>query len=322
MFRFNIIVLFIIVNIFLITSFSYAFGIVNIKVNVIDESGSPIDNVKLSVRFSPGEKSSTIFTDEKGYCSLTSSSSDGVVIGTASKEGFYSSTFQNDFYVTKFGMWQPWGKKFTVVMRQVINPVPMYVRNTFFDFPGIDKKIGFDLQKSDWVIPYGQGTNSDFIFKVERTYDNRENFDAKMLLTFSNPLDGIQVIKDDGGGDFNVGSWFRLPRTAPETNYQPVLQKKFSRGTYGRHSDNKDDNNYIFRVRSEVDKNGKLIRAMYGKIRGEIQFAPLGSTKGKEGYGAVGMHYYLNSDYTRNLEFDPKRNLSIINSRSENVTQP
>ncbi|WP_157471896.1 hypothetical protein [Desulfuromonas sp. DDH964] len=194
---------------------------------------------------------------------------------------------------------------------------------TFFDFPALDKEIGFDLEKADWVIPYGLGTQADFVFKVERRYDNADNFDATMTLTFANPFDGIQVVKDDGGGDFNAGSSFRMPRMAPESGYQPTIQKRLSRGSYGRHSDKSDDNNFIFRVRSEVDRDGKFKRAMYGKIRGDLKFdAFLSPIAGKEGFGSIGMHYYLNPDYTMNLEFDPKRNLFITTSPSENVLAP
>ncbi len=224
------------------------------------------------------------------------------------------------FYRTRFGMWQPWGKELTVIMRPIVNPVPMYVRHNFFKFPPIVEEVGFDLEKSDWVIPHGQGTQADFVFKVERFWNDAANYNATMTLTFSNPLDGIRVFKDDGGGDFNAGSWFRLPRMAPDGGYQAKLEIRKSAGSYGYSpgyfSNEIDDKNYIFRVRSEVDENGKLKQAMYGKIRGRIKFSP--------GPVEVGMHYYLNPDYTRNLEYDPERNLfTILRSFGEwNVTHP
>ncbi|AMV73073.1 hypothetical protein JCM30471_14880 [Desulfuromonas carbonis] len=200
-------------------------------------------------------------------------------------------------------------------MRPIVNPVPMYVRNHSFKVPVKGEEVGFDLEKADWVIPYGQGTTADFVFKFVQRFDNMNNYDATMILTFSNPFDGIQVVKDDGGGDFNIGSWYRLQRTAPETGYLPRIEKRISRGSYGRYSDIEDDNNYIFRIRSEVGENGKLKQAMYGKIRGELRhFVGDG--------GGIKIHYYLNPDYTRNLEFDPKRNLFRSLPQNENVRQP
>jgi len=55
---------------------------------------------------------------------------------------------------------------------------------------------------------------------------------------------------------------------------------------------------------------------MYGKIKGKIEFEPRRSKTAK-----IYLYYYLNPDYTRNLEFDPKRNLSIV-SGDERVEQP
>lgn len=305
----------------------HALGMAKLTLKVIDEEGQPLEGAKVVLHFQGGDLDKDATRGETNYQGIYSASgysSDGVTGGGVYKDDYYKSVFAHDFYVTKLGMWQPWGKELTVVMRPIVNPVPMYVRNRYFDFPWIGKEIGFDLEKADWVIPYGLGTHADFIFKMERRYDNSDNFDATMTLTFSNPFDGIQIVKDDGGGDFNIGSWFRLPRMASESGYQSKLEQRRSRGSYGRYDDKgkADDNNFIFRVRSEVDENGKLKRAMYGKIRGDIQFAPVGSTKGEEGFGGVGMHYYLNPDYTTNLEFDPKRNLFIKLSGSENVTQP
>ena len=311
-------ILFIVQIIFFILATSstvLAFGMVKIDVKVIDEAGTPLDDVKLSVRFSGGEMPVNKNVDDHGNCSITSSSNDGVVVGTAMKEDYYNSTFNHDFYVTKFGFWQPWGKELTVVMRPIVNPVPMYVRNHSFKIPVKGKEVGFDLEKADWVIPYGQGTTADFIFQVEQRFENMDNYDATMTMTFSNPFDGIQVVKDDGGGDFNSGSQYRLPRTAPESGYLPKMERRIAWGSMGRQSNMEDDNNYIFRVRSEVDENGNLKQAMYGKIRGELRYF-VGDG------GGIKLHYYLNPDYTRNLEFDPKRNLFIILSGSENVRQP
>ena len=59
------------------------------------------------------------------------------------------------------------------------------------------------------------------------------------------------------------------------------------------------------RVRSEV-KSGKLVKAMYGKILEDIALA---HPSKKGGYPLIQFKYFLNPDYTTNLEFDPKHNL-------------
>jgi len=278
------------------------------NIKVIDEYGGPVGSAKVRIAFISGRhKNESLVgeTDENGSFSAAGKS-DGHVGVSVRKEGYYSSGSWTDFFYTKWGRWQPWPKEITVVMRPIVNPVPMYRRNTYFTIPEVGKPIGFDLEKSDWVAPYGQGVHSDFIFQIERDVRSYVDFDVHMTLTFSNPDDGIQLVKDDGGGIFNTGSQFRLPRMAPLDGYQSRLEKSQSR-------DN-DSSNYIFRVRSEVDENGKLVRAMYGKIRGEIVPEPRRTETAK-----VYMHYYLNPDYTRNLEWDPKRNLSPHLTREEKV---
>lgn len=278
-----------------------ALGLAKIKVIVIDESGSPIDGAHLNIRFSSGSGTIKGYTDEQGVFETKAMSNDGVILGDITKNGYYESGIAHSFYVTRFGIWQPFGKELIVVMRPIINPVPMYAIDKAMKFPAFGSEVGFDLMKADWVIPHGQGTHPDFIFKVERRYDNTDNYDVVMNLTFSNPFDGIQVVLDDGGGDFNVGSNFRLPRMAPEAGYQPKLQRRLTGGSYGSYQDGfNDSKNFIFRVRSEVDEDGKLKRAMYGKISGDLNVYTS---------GAISMDYYLNPDYTRNLEFDYKRNL-------------
>lgn len=304
---------------------AHASGMAKLVIKVIDEEGQPLEGAKVVLHFQGGEldKDATRGeTNDKGIYSSSGFSSDGVTGGGVYNDGYYKSVFAHDFYVTKFGMWQPWGKELTVVMRPIDNPVPMYVRDNWFDIPEAGKEIGFDLMKADWVIPYGQGTTADFVFKVDRRYENIDNYDATLTLTFSNPFDGILNIKDDGGGDFNVGSAFRLPRIAPPTGYEAKFTTRRSTSDPRTYSTNPDDNNYIFRVRSEVDEEGKLKRAMYGKIRGRIKVGPQGHKGGLNVGGVVGMNYYLNPDYTTNLEFDPKRNLFISLPNDENVRQP
>jgi hypothetical protein len=228
-----------------------------------------------------------------------------MVGGGAKKEGYYSSSFHHAYhpFSKKFGRWEPWDKHITVVLRPIGNPVPMYVRNRFFEIPKNGEEIGFDLMKADWVIPYGQGVVADWIVRIDRRYVSMSDFDAMLTVTFSNKSDGIQLVKEERGY-FGEGSWFQLPRLAPETGYKSKLVKKISLTDPRFFPGESDDNNYIFRVRTKLDEEGKIVEAMYGKILGDMNFAALAGEN-----GGIRMHYYLNPDGTRNLEFDPERNL-------------
>lgn len=64
-----------------------------------------------------------------------------------------------------------------------------------------------------------------------------------------------------------------------------------------------EENNYIFRVRSQESRE-RTCRAMYGKIIGDFDFSP-----GDGKTATIRFAYYLNPDYSMNLEFDRNRNL-------------
>ncbi len=77
------------------------------------------------------------------------------------------------------------------------------------------------------------------------------------------------------------------------------------------------DQNYLFRVRSVVDEQGKLKEAKYGKLHDDFDFGYAESNK-----VLLAFTYYLNPDGTRNLEFDPTRNLFKELSPMEEVHDP
>ena len=74
--------------------------------------------------------------------------------------------------------------------------------------------------------------------------------------------------------------------------------------------------NYIFRVRSE-SIGDKPLMAMHGKIYGDIEFDPKGKAT-----ASILFDYYLNPDYTNNLEYDPKQNLFKNIQSYEGLTNP
>jgi hypothetical protein len=274
---------------------------------VIDEDAQLIDDAQVEMCFFGGCRGNDIYrerTGSDGVFSKASSSSDGRVGGTVKKDGYYESSFHYAFspFRKKFGRWQPWDKQITVVLRPIVNPVPMYVRDRWISIPVHNMEVGYDLIKSDWVAPFGQGMAVDLIVKSNINISEKES-DSTLTITFSSKHDGIQNIKSSRG-IFDSGSRFKLPRLAPETGYLPkYVVRRYSGPKWGVISRD-DSNNFIFRVRSVVDKEGKVVNALYGKIRGDFGFAPLEGVAGD-----FQMHYYLNPDGTRNLEYDPKRNL-------------
>lgn len=296
-----------------------------VTLSVIGEDGLPIEGANVGVSFERNTVNGTQVVTKRGSTDAegeftASEDGNGFISCGVHKQNYYDSYHHVNFFKQSSGRFEPWNPVIPILLRKIENPVQMYVRNTLesrLELPVANKNVGFDLVKFDWVIPYGQGTNSDFIFHLKRPpFISRDNYDATLTITFNNKYDGIQPHIEK----HKDGSQYKLPRYAPETGYQDKLVLQESFGAKGPITQNfkfrADDLNYIFRVRSS-EKDGKIERAMYGKMLGYISFSAMESKTAK-----IFMKYYLNPDYTRNLEFDPKRNLFGNLPDLERVTEP
>lgn len=300
-----IVLMIVVCCVFLPRSSVYAVGMAKVTIKVVDEEQKPVPDAEIQLCFVGGCLKKDIVhgaTDSDGIYIVSGFSIDGVVGGTALKDGYYYTTFNHDFITTTLGMYQPWNKEIKVVLRPMIKPVPMYVRDKWVTIPVVAHEIGFDLQKFDWVAPHGLGTVADLIFMLDSRYKSFDDRSSTLTITFSNKFDGIQPFELDMGGDFGVGSGFRTPRYAPENGYQNKFVTKYSskslpvyRTTYPY---------FFFRVRSEVDNNGNFKRAIYGKLQGDLE-----AVSSKNGLARIHFCYWLNPDYTTNMEFDIDRNL-------------
>ena len=202
------------------------------------------------------------------------------------------------------------------ILRLVGNPVPMYAKKVRIEIPVLDEPVGYDLMVGDWIAPHGKGHKADFVFTMKSRVSGWKDFETHLVLTFTNAMDGIQQIMETGPS----GSAFELPRTAAESAYQVIWTNSIGyvpdKGLF--QTQPKDPEGYFFRVRSIVDDQGELPRALYGKIKGPIQFDGRDSKTGH-----IAFTYYLNpTPNDRNLEFDPKRNLFKNLKSTEQVTDP
>jgi hypothetical protein len=277
---------------------------------VVDEEGKPLSGINIGVGFERnitwGTKSSGQqgVTDADGRLTFSGESNGHITYG-GRMDGYYPSYYDYDFKeLGEFG-WKPWNPELKIVMRKIENPVPMYARDVKkskkkIELPILGQEVGFDLEAYDWVPPYGSGKNIDFIFEAKKSVIDKKNYDVSVKLSFSNKWDGIIKIKDE----FNNGSEFKLPRIAPETGYFEIINFEEYRRS-GQNIDRNFDpeNSYIFKVRSKYIE-GKFVEAKYGKIHGPIIIDPAWSETVR-----IYFRYFFNPDGSRNLEFDPSRNL-------------
>jgi hypothetical protein len=275
-----------------------------VTVRVVDENQQPVENAKISLGFGDTSVEGTtdtngLFTGE-GRCGIAGMGS------TIKKNGYYLGSApiprfsEHDEILNR---WKPWNDTYTAILRPIIKPVALYSKIEWIEIPVIGSPCGYDLEKGDWVSPYGAGMIPDLIFHLQRLYISRDDFDVKVEVTFSQPLDGIQEIQWPEIGHNSIFKW---PREAPENGYNPTLTSSLMSDSHGYHATASEKQGYFFRVRA-VEQGNKIISANYGKIKGGIELAPSNSKTCL----AKLTYYYNPASLERNLEWDTKRNLFV-----------
>lgn len=294
---------------------------VDVKVKVLDQDGMSVSGVTVDSQSMAHLRKQNVgealyskkITDDDGMTSVASikkSMSERIYI---SKEGYYRSRSVTLVPVEKN---YPPQKPIELTLKEIKNPIAMYAKNfteggagrlSIPDYDG--QKYGYDLIIGDWVKPHGKGKVSDIIFrflgeKSSKPYGARESYDEKILISFSNPEDGILEYRGLSEAGWRYGSDFVSSYEAPLKGYQANWEQRTWGGKDKFHKSTRDiDRNFYFRVRTKVDSKGNIISAHYGKIYGDF----------------MSFIYYVNpTSKDRNVEFDPKKNLF----KNENVTRP
>jgi hypothetical protein len=281
---------------------------------VVDETGKPVAGATATVDYLE-DSQFTGLTDTNGIFIASHRDKTFALAFDVKKDGYYPfwQRYEMGFdYQYKEAKWNPTE---TIVLEKIGKPIPMYARNSQIEIPEINKPIGFDLVEYDWVSPYGKGKQADFIFQAERRWVSRNDFDCTIKLTFSNKGDG-QIVAP--ASPFQGSSGPRMPVTAPLDGYMPEIQNRLSNTPANGWKDDSKDQNHFFRIRTMLDENGNVRSALYGKFYGNFSLDPINSKT-----TWILFTYYLNpTPNDRNLEFDPKHNLSTNLKLLEGVEAP
>lgn len=285
---------------------------------VVDQNGEPVSNAIIDGGFAdyrtPSIEQGTPFsaqTDTNG-CAVLNGKTSGEFTYRVRKEGYYNTGGEYKEWMKlwrppasniKDGRWQPWNPTIEVKLKEIKNPIPMFVKSVRTDIPVEDKPIGFDLKIGDWVAPYGEGQKSDLKILLERGARSENNFECSLQVTFSNEGDGLQEYV---ASPVTMGS-LKLPYSAPQTGYISSWKREvYSKPDGSRKNlETRKDQNYVFRVQTVLDENNEVRSAIYGKISGDINFYGYIAAKVK-----LVFTYYLNpTSNDQNIEFDPDKNL-------------
>jgi hypothetical protein len=299
-------------------STSCANNSVTVNLKVIDsKTGQPVEGAKVDMGFliSRGSNSFDGYTDGEGRVTATNTALYGVSM-VIRKHGYYKSTRR-----TARG-----DQDLTLLLRPIQNPQPMYARAITLDLPAKGKKIGFDFEKGDWVIPHGKGLKAHIYFNLDGEGKDAFNYDERLLVNFPQETDGLiklseksQVFESDFKFQYLASEKGYINQMEyVENSYQvkqglrmmPVTETTFETAILG----------YEIRVNTEVDNEGNVIAANYGKILDEFNVSVFPKEKG--GNFIKFTYYYNPIKNERSLEFDKQRNLFKGLTRQEQPKQP
>jgi len=250
---------------------------------------------------------------------LRGQSSAGYALLGAEKKGYYPSSGK-----VVFGRSAKESGSVVLVLRPIGGPVPMYAKRVDTNIPVEDEAVGFDLTAGDWVAPHGAGSEGDLLFTLKRGAErmveddrNRKEFfyDAQLTVQFPGEGAGIRRIAEDR---LFPDSAFVWPRTAPSSGYEDPLIKYRRRTEESREFNIEREVYYFVKVRPVYDEDGELESALYGKVKGDFDFDALMRVG-----DSITFTYYLNPEpNSRNMEFDPERNLFEDLDDREDVNEP
>ena len=254
----------------------------SISYKIVDDEGVPVPNVKCRGwirRFdlNEGGFAYSLLSDTNGVVTIAGKCS---VSFTAffTKGGFYMSRLEPSLdadgtgSAIRDGRWQPYGEMRTVVLKRIKNPIEIGRPGRFsIPIPAYDKWIGFDLQRRQWVSPYGNGEFSDVLLNFGKTSAHRQfDFRTTMKVSFTNnTYAGCYQLKKDEFSDMKT-----VYRADSNANFNVELNYVHERRPGVPRADNRleKDSYLVFRTRTKVDEDGKLVSAHYGMIRGGWAF--------------------------------------------------
>lgn len=203
-----------------------------------------------------------------------------------------------------------------LVAKEIRNRIPMLATRNFRPIlPPPGTRVGFDFFKNELVEPYGKGEKADVFFLITGEYEDRYNHNSLLTIEFPNEGDGLVEFEMD----VKQGSVLESAHEAPVDGYElNKLTRKSVRTIkglwperpghveYERVNDVRENVGYYIRIRTELDEEGRIASAHYGKIYGDLDF--FGAYP--EGSYVTANAYYINpTAMDRNVEADTSSSL-------------
>jgi hypothetical protein len=181
---------------------------VNVTLKVVHEDNQTVADAKVAMGFllSHGSNSFRGSTDEDGIVEATNKAMFGVSI-RVTKDNYYKTGLR-----TGYG-----DQDLTVILREKKNPIAMYAKKNLLVVPKEMHKIwiGYDLEKGDFLPPYGSGIKLDFEVWVEGDDKDFWTYSSTRTIRFPNPSDGFIPFYAE-----HNESTYKSGYMAPESGYK------------------------------------------------------------------------------------------------------
>lgn len=130
---------------------------------VVDDEGHPIRDAEVQVSYG---RTNVIggLSDANGM--FIASHKDAVenLVFMANKTGYY--TFRILYHKGRNYKFDKWNPAQTIILKKIVNPIPMYAKGLSTRVPVFNNPAGYDLMMGDWVAPYGKGLHADMFLPL------------------------------------------------------------------------------------------------------------------------------------------------------------
>lgn len=296
--------------------------VAKITLHVVNQNNIPVTDVEVSASFWGGRQNIIKKPNKDGYISYSSPVLGDAVFGNiihktvhnpAAIDKYYATYLRRDYLSpsrnAKEGRWEPWNPIVEMPLKEYINPIPMYatgMRNRV-ELPILNQWIAFDLEKNDWVAPWGAGRFCDLEVRGAWNGIKRESFEGYQIeFRIRQPHAGMYLFERDKTS--GLQSPYRADIYADYRHHVAFYKKKDEASNRVVSAEFDSTKGLIFRTRTKVDNNGRLKSARYGKLYG-VDGRLLQPIPGKPRMSITLSYYFNPTENDTNLEFDPERNL-------------
>ena len=248
----------------------------NIEIHVADEDRNPVPSAKIRVFMGMNFRERGYWlegvTDTNGVFVIDGKTTGNEIEIYLSKCGYYDSYKKLCFVgmgnerEVKDGKWQPYAEKLCIALNHRRNPIPMSSISSkkFVLTKAINTWLGYDLNKHDYVSPYGKGEVADlelFFNWDGEWYPKYKGMELK--IRFLGPCSGYYCCPKNDVSVFNGPYTAQL--NAQYGQYATFFERVVSERKRERKLFN-SANCWVVRSRCKVDECGKLVSAHYSVL--------------------------------------------------------